>query len=247
MSRVATRCGRALGAVQCVLSADAACLARSDGANCIGRGASSYRSTTTSSIRLECQGAPRRSSRPALCSASGAARCASSAHACRSQAGDGPLTHINKHGEVYMVDTSEKKPTTRTAVAEAVVVFPPDSFATLRDQGVPKGDVMATARVAGVMAAKGTANVIPMCHPVQLAGTDVRITMDEPNNAVVIQSEVRCVGPTGVEMEALVSASTAALTVYDMCKSLTKGIVIKHVRLLSKTGGKSGTWLAGQQ
>jgi len=142
-----------------------------------------------------------------------------------------------------MVDVGGKLSTVRTARAEAVVSLGSHIAGMLAETGgVAKGSVIETARIAGVAAAKRTAELIPMCHPLPLDYVDVDIALAD--DALTITTEVRCEGRTGVEMEAMVAASVAALTVYDMCKSAGKGIVIEHVRLLSKTGGKSGDWTA---
>ena len=152
------------------------------------------------------------------------------------------FTHLNKQGRAVMVDVTEKAPTDRTATAEARVLCAPETIAAIRSGGVKKGDVLAVAQVAGIQAAKHTWELIPLCHPLALTGVDIAFELTD--TAVHITAEVRCTGPTGVEMEALTAASAAALTVYDMCKALQKDMVITDVRLLEKTGGKSGTYRA---
>lgn len=139
-----------------------------------------------------------------------------------------------------MVDTSDKSVTTRRAVASAFVTMSPETLAALRGHQTPKGDPLETARIAGIMAAKRTAELIPLCHPLPLTHVDVNATIVE--SGVSLEATVATNAQTGVEMEALTAASVAALTVYDMCKALDKGITITNVRLESKTGGKSGEY-----
>ncbi|MBQ5442549.1 MAG: cyclic pyranopterin monophosphate synthase MoaC, partial [Oscillospiraceae bacterium] len=148
------------------------------------------------------------------------------------------FTHFNEQGRARMVDVSEKAPTLRTAAAAGRVKMLPSTVEAIRTGGTPKGDVLAVAQVAGIMAAKRTWELIPMCHPLQLTGVDVRFELTE--DTVEIRAEVRCKGETGVEMEALTAVSAAALTVYDMCKALQKDMEITDIRLLRKSGGKSG-------
>lgn len=153
------------------------------------------------------------------------------------------LSHLDARGAARMVDVSEKAETVREAVAEASVVMLPSTLALIQGGGLSKGDVLAVARVAGVMAAKQTSTLIPMCHP--LAITGVTIDLDpEGRDRLHITARVKTTGKTGVEMEALTAATVAALTVYDMCKAVDKGMRIEGVRLLEKRGGKSGQWLA---
>ena len=150
------------------------------------------------------------------------------------------FTHFNEQGRARMVDVSDKPPTLREATAAGTVRMLPTTVAAIRSGGVPKGDVLAVAQVAGVMAAKRTSELVPMCHPLRLTGVDVRFTLRD--DAVDVEATVKCRGETGVEMEALTAVSVAALTVYDMCKALEKGMEITDIRLLEKTGGKSGTY-----
>lgn len=150
------------------------------------------------------------------------------------------FTHFNEQGRARMVDVSDKQPTLRTATAAGTVHMLGATVEAIRTGGVPKGDVLAVAQVAGIMAAKRTGEIIPMCHPLSLTGVDIRFRLVE--NAVEIEATVRCRGETGVEMEALHAVSAAALTVYDMCKALQKDMVISDLRLLEKTGGKSGDY-----
>ena len=150
------------------------------------------------------------------------------------------LTHINEQGRARMVDVTEKPETFRTALAEGRVRMSPQTLALVRTGGTPKGDVLSVAQVAGIMAAKRTHELIPMCHPLRLTGIDIRFTFEE--SAVHIRAEVKCKGETGVEMEALTAASAAALTIYDMCKAVQKDMEIDNIRLCRKTGGKSGDY-----
>ena len=154
------------------------------------------------------------------------------------------LTHLDEEGKAKMVDVSEKGTTLREAVAQGRVIMKPATVRMILDKSVPKGDVIATARIAGIMAAKRTGDLIPLCHPLNLTSVAVDVTVDEKNSSVHVESRVRTVGPTGVEMEALTAASVAALTVYDMCKAVDRGMVVTDLRLLRKSGGRSGDWEA---
>ena len=148
------------------------------------------------------------------------------------------LTHINEQGRARMVDVTEKAETTRTAVAEGRIRMNRETAELIRTGGMAKGDVLAVAQVAGIMAAKRTPDIIPMCHSLRLTGVDIAFTLEE--EAVHIRATVRCKGETGVEMEALTAVSAAALTIYDMCKALDKRMIMTDVHLEEKTGGKSG-------
>ena len=152
------------------------------------------------------------------------------------------FTHFNDQGRARMVDVGEKDVTHREAVAAARVLVNRETFELIRSGGVKKGDVLTVAQVAGILGAKRTPELIPMCHPVQISGVDLRLTLDETRCSVEITASVRCGGRTGVEMEALTAVSAAALTVYDMCKAVQRDMVITDVRLLSKTGGVHGTF-----
>jgi cyclic pyranopterin phosphate synthase len=154
------------------------------------------------------------------------------------------LTHLDEQGRATMVDVGEKAVTTRTAVAAGEVRMAPATLAAIRDGAAPKGDVLAAARIAGIMAAKRTPELIPLCHTLLLTKATVDFTIDEVESRVLITATVRCNGQTGVEMEALTAVSLAALTIYDMAKALDKGMVIGSIRLLEKRGGKSGEWTA---
>ena len=150
------------------------------------------------------------------------------------------FTHFNEQGWAKMVDVGEKPPTRRTAVAGARVLVSPETFALIRSGGMKKGDVLTVAQIAGVMGAKRTPDLIPMCHPILIDGIDLDLSLDEERCSVEIRASVSCGGRTGVEMEALTAASVAALTVYDMCKAVQKDMVITDIRLLDKTGGVHG-------
>jgi len=154
------------------------------------------------------------------------------------------LSHLDESGQIRMVDVGGKPNTARTAQASARVRLPKIAFDLLTTPGQGKGDVLNTARVAGVLAAKRCAELIPLCHSLPLSFAGVDFALDASAHTVTIQATCRCDGQTGVEMEAMTAASVAALTLYDMCKAASKGIVIEQVRLLYKSGGKSGTWLA---
>lgn len=153
------------------------------------------------------------------------------------------LTHLDETGAAHMVDVGAKAVTQRTAVAEARVRMLPATLALIAAGQMPKGDVFAVARIAGIQAAKKTSDLIPLCHPLMLSSVSVELVPETPD-AVRITATCRLAGRTGVEMEALTAASVAALTLYDMCKAVDKGMVIEQVRLLEKTGGKSGDFHA---
>ncbi|WP_016953251.1 cyclic pyranopterin monophosphate synthase MoaC [Anabaena sp. PCC 7108] len=152
------------------------------------------------------------------------------------------LTHLNPQGEAQMVDVSNKIPTVRQAVATARVRMLPATFAAIQAGNAPKGDVLGTARLAGIMAAKQTSNLIPLCHPLPLQKITVEVTPDPELPGYQIYATVRTKAETGVEMEALTAVSVAALTLYDMAKALEKSIQIESISLVSKTGGKSGDY-----
>ncbi|MEA5626291.1 cyclic pyranopterin monophosphate synthase MoaC [Nostoc sp. UHCC 0251] len=157
------------------------------------------------------------------------------------------LTHLDPHGQAQMVDVSDKAPSVRQAVAAANVRMLPATFTAIQAGNVPKGDVLATARLAGIMAAKQTANLIPLCHPLPLQKIAVEITPDPQLPGYQIQATVKTKAETGVEMEALTAVSVAALTLYDMAKALEKSIQIESIRLISKSGGKSGDYSPPEQ
>jgi cyclic pyranopterin monophosphate synthase len=155
------------------------------------------------------------------------------------------LTHFDAAGQAIMVDVSGKSVTEREATARARVTMRAETLAIILGGTAKKGDVLGVARIAGIMAAKRTADLIPLCHPLPLSAVTVELTTDAGGSAVEIVATVRTVGRTGVEMEALTAASVAALTVYDMCKAVDRGMTITNVRVLEKHGGKSGDWVAG--
>ena len=150
------------------------------------------------------------------------------------------LTHIDEEGRARMVDVSEKPETLREAVASGVVLMKAETARLILDRRVPKGDVIAAARIAGIMAAKKTSELLPMCHLLELTSVVVNLTVEEQRCRVVIEACVRNVGRTGVEMEALTAVSVAALTVYDMCKAVDREMTIADIMLLEKRGGRSG-------
>ena len=152
------------------------------------------------------------------------------------------FTHLDEKGHVRMVDVTGKKPTVRAAVAGGAVSMQPATFNLIKDQKVKKGNVLETARIAGIMAAKKTSELIPMCHPLNLTHIRVDFEPDETNSRISIEASVRTIDQTGVEMEALTAVSVAALTVYDMCKSYDREMTISSIQLLEKSGGKSGTY-----
>ena len=157
-----------------------------------------------------------------------------------------PLTHLDSGGRVHMVDVGAKAPTARRAVAEGRVICAPGTLALVRDDHAPKGAVITTAELAGIMGAKRTADLIPLCHPLGLDKVSVTIDLDDTLPGFVVTAEARVSGPTGVEMEALTAVSVACLTLYDMLKAADRGMVISQVRLLAKSGGRSGDWIAGE-
>jgi cyclic pyranopterin phosphate synthase len=154
------------------------------------------------------------------------------------------LTHFDNSGNAHMVDVGAKGETERVAVARASVTMQAATLKLIRDKKAAKGDVLAVAQLAGIMAAKKTPELIPLCHPLSLSSVDVKLSLDSTRHAVDIEATCKLKGRTGVEMEALTAASVAALTVYDMCKSVDRGMVISEVKLVHKSGGKSGTFNA---
>ncbi len=152
------------------------------------------------------------------------------------------LTHFNASGEAYMVDVGEKASTTREGIAEGRIYMQPETLEKIMAGGHKKGDVLGIARVAGIMGAKKTPDLVPLCHPIMITSVDLVLTPEPDKNAVHCQATVRCNGQTGVEMETLNAVQVALLTIYDMCKAVDRGMVISEVGLLAKSGGKSGTW-----
>lgn len=156
----------------------------------------------------------------------------------------GDLTHFDAEGRARMVDVSDKDVTARVAIARGSVIMAPATLQRIRQGDIKKGDVLAVARLAGIMAAKRTHDLVPLCHPLALTGVNVDLRVDPDRNAVDIEAEVKTTGRTGVEMEALTAVSVAALTVYDMCKAIDRAMRITDIRLAHKSGGKSGTYEA---
>ena len=156
------------------------------------------------------------------------------------------FTHIDDEGRVRMVDVTKKKPTVRTAVAGGTIHMNPETFDLIQSHKVKKGNVLETARIAGVMAAKKTSELIPMCHPLNITHIQVDFSPDASASCVGIEATVRAIDQTGVEMEAITAVSVAALTIYDMCKSHDKEMTISKIQLLKKSGGKSGTYIRKQ-
>ena len=154
----------------------------------------------------------------------------------------GDFSHLDDTGGISMVDVGNKKTTAREAVASAVVRMSPATLRKLADRALPKGDVLTTAKVAGVLAAKQTPSLIPLTHSIALSSVDITFDLDHASGQIEIHSIVRCEGKTGVEIEAMTACAVAALTIYDMCKSAERGITIDELHLLRKSGGKSGTW-----
>ena len=155
------------------------------------------------------------------------------------------LSHIDEQGRVRMVDVTGKEVTRRVAVARGVVTMQAETLAAIAEGQIPKGDVLTVARVAGMMAAKKTSELIPMCHPLNVSGVEVRLTPRQGPPSVEIEATVRIAGKTGVEMEALTAVSVAGLTIYDMCKAVDREMTVGEIRLTHKSGGKSGTFVRG--
>jgi cyclic pyranopterin phosphate synthase len=152
------------------------------------------------------------------------------------------LSHLDDKGHIQMVDVGQKPDTERVAVAKGEVTMRTETLRLIAEGGAPKGDVLTAAQIAGIMAAKRTPDLIPLCHPLQLTKVDVEFEIDEANARIKITATVRCQGKTGVEMEALTAVSVAALTIYDMAKAVEKTMRISNIRLVKKSGGKSGDW-----
>lgn len=153
------------------------------------------------------------------------------------------LTHFNQSGEAHMVDVGKKAVTERLAVAAGTISMLPETFSLIVQGGHKKGDVLGIARIAGIMAAKKTSDLIPLCHPLALSKVSIEFQLDEDASAIHCQARVGTSGQTGVEMEALTAVQIALLTIYDMCKAVDRGMVMTDIRLLEKAGGKSGHWL----
>ena len=153
------------------------------------------------------------------------------------------LSHIDEQGRVRMVDVTGKDVTQRVAVAQGVVTMRAETLAAIAEGQIPKGDVLTMARIAGIMAAKKTSELIPMCHPLNISGVEVKLTPRQSPPSVEIEATVRITGKTGVEMEALTAVSVAGLTIYDMCKAVDREMTVGEIRLMHKSGGKSGTFV----
>ena len=151
------------------------------------------------------------------------------------------LSHLDEKGKARMVDVTEKESTVRTALARGKVRMRPETVGLIVSDGIAKGDVLGVARVAGIMAAKRTGALIPMCHPLELTGIDLQFTLNPDRGEITVEAKVSTVGRTGVEMEAMTAVSVAALTIYDMCKSADRWMVLSDIQLMEKQGGKSGT------
>ena len=156
------------------------------------------------------------------------------------------LTHLNQAGEAHMVDVGGKTVTAREAVAKGLIRMQPATLRLIVEGGHKKGDVLAVARVAGIMAAKKTAELVPLCHAIPISAIEIELTPDEKRAAVHCRSTVRTQAQTGVEMEALTAVQIALLTIYDMCKAVDRGMTITDIGLVSKTGGKSGSWVRSE-
>ncbi|MFI4940079.1 MAG: cyclic pyranopterin monophosphate synthase MoaC [Burkholderiales bacterium] len=154
------------------------------------------------------------------------------------------LTHFNAAGQAHMVDVGDKQETRRTAIAEGAITMQPDTLAIIASGSAKKGDVLGVARIAALMAAKHTADLIPLCHPIALTRSEVNFRVDTEKSSVTCIAEVESFGKTGVEMEALTAVQIGLLTIYDMCKAVDRGMVISGVRVVEKRGGKSGDWTA---
>ena len=152
------------------------------------------------------------------------------------------FTHFDDEGRAFMVDVSDKSETERIAVAMGTVFMEPSTLALIQEGGVKKGDVLSVARLAGIMGAKKTPDLIPLCHPLMLTSIKVELLPDWDNNAIIINTLCKVSGQTGVEMEALCAASVAGLTIYDMCKAIDKAMIVSDIQLETKSGGKSGDW-----
>ena len=155
---------------------------------------------------------------------------------------DDQLNHFNQRGEAHMVDVGEKKVTQRRAVAEGTIRMQAETLQRIVEGEHKKGDVLGVARIAGLMAAKKTADLVPLCHPLQLTHVDIQLNIDEKNHCVVCLAEVKTAGKTGVEMEALTAVQITLLTIYDMCKAMDRGMSMTDIALVHKEGGKSGSW-----
>lgn len=159
---------------------------------------------------------------------------------------DDKLTHLDDQGNANMVDVGDKPDSQRTAIAGGTVFMKPETLTLIKEGNIKKGDVLSIARIAGIMAAKRTSELIPLCHPIPISKIAVDLMLDEPNSAVQITATVRTTGKTGVEMEALIAVSTAALTIYDMAKAVDREMRLSDIRLLEKRGGVHGDYVAAE-
>ena len=150
------------------------------------------------------------------------------------------FTHVNEQGRARMVDVSAKDDSERVAIARAVISMQPETLALIKSGGIKKGDVLAVAQVAGIMGAKQTSSLVPMCHPLMLTSVDLNFEIDDDNSRIIITSVVKTTGKTGIEMEAITGAAVAAITIYDMAKAVDRWMEISEIKLLEKWGGKSG-------
>ena len=153
------------------------------------------------------------------------------------------LTHINQSGNAHMVDVGDKEVTHRIAIASGYILMQPDTLKLIREGGHEKGDVLATARIAGIMAAKRTSDLVPLCHPIPITKVELDLTLDSEKNRVRCVARVETRSQTGVEMEALTAVQVCLLTIYDMCKAVDRGMTITEVHLIEKSGGRSGHWV----
>ena len=151
------------------------------------------------------------------------------------------ISHLDEKGKARMVDVTRKASTVRTAVARGKVLMHPETVDMIESEGIAKGNVLGVAKIAGIMAAKRTSDLIPLCHPLELTGMDMQFTINRDRGEIAIEAKVSTVGRTGVEMEAMTAVSVAALTIYDMCKSADKWMILSDIKLMTKQGGKSGT------
>ena len=156
------------------------------------------------------------------------------------------LTHFDSSGQAHMVDVSDKASTHRVAIATGCIQMNPNTYELIESGGHKKGDVLGIARIAGIQAAKKTADLIPLCHPIALTHVSIEFQSDRSSHRIYCQARAETTGPTGVEMEALTATQIALLTIYDMCKAVDRGMVMSDIKLLEKSGGKSGTWVAGK-
>ena len=156
------------------------------------------------------------------------------------------LTHLDEHGRARMVDVTEKEPTRREARARGTVLMSPETFQRILEGGISKGDVLGVAKVAGIMGAKSTADLIPMCHPLNITNVEITFNPIKEKHSIEIEAQVKLKGQTGVEMEALTAVAIAALTIYDMCKAVDRAMVISDIHLVEKKGGKSGHFARGK-